>query len=56
MENKLLEQVVLGAPNFVGFIMLAIMLYRINAKLIEKWSDCERDNERNPVKAQHIED
>jgi len=45
MDQKLLEQIVFGAPNFVGFIMLAIIQYRIISKLLDNWKDCERDNE-----------
>jgi len=45
MNDDLLRTVVLGAPNFVGFIMLAIIQYRIISKLLDNWKDCERDNE-----------
>jgi len=55
MEPKLLEQILSGAPNFVGFIMLAIIQYRIISKLIDNWKDCERDNEMSPQK-KRIED
>jgi len=55
MNDKLIEQVILGAPNFVGFVMLAIIQYRIISKLLDNWKDCERDNEMSTQK-QRIED
>jgi len=48
MNDKLIEQIILGSPNFVGFIMLAIIQYRIISKLLDNWKDCERDNEMSP--------
>jgi len=53
MEQKLLEQIILGAPNFIGFALAVFVLYRrlaasdkMNQLLIDKWSECEDDEEK----------
>jgi len=60
MDNDTLKQILLGAPNFVGFIMLAIIQYKIIMKLMNNWKDCENDSERArisaDVKRKQIED
>lgn len=53
MENDLIEKIVLGAPNFVGFVIGLTLLYRrlrhqdeFVRELIRQWSECEDDKER----------
>jgi len=53
MTDDLIRQIITGAPNFVGFIVLTLALMRIIGKqfdlivtLMEKWEHCEDDTEK----------
>lgn len=53
MTDKLLEQMITGAPNFIGFVLAIGVLYRVILQqnklistLIDKWESCEDDAER----------
>lgn len=53
MTDKLIEQVITGAPNFVGFVFGLILAYRVIVlqnrligELMLKWEHCEDDAER----------
>lgn len=53
MDSEVIQQIITGLPNFAGFtfaILALLYVIRSNnrtiADLIEKWSDCEDDQER----------
>lgn len=54
METNIIEMIVTGAPNFIFAMIAVVALMRrlhnqdiLISTLIQKWSDCENDNERN---------
>jgi len=56
MDTEFLQTIITGAPNFVGFILALVILYRrlgqqdkTIAILIDKWSNCEDDSERSKI-------
>ena len=53
MDNEILNTVIVGAPNFVGFVMALVLLYRrlrnqdeLIMALLRQIEDCEQDRER----------
>lgn len=53
MTDELIQQIITGAPNFVGFAIAILVLFRVIGRqfdlivmLTEKWENCEDDREK----------
>lgn len=60
MSEELINTIVLQAPNFIGYTLLAVILLyviRLQQKLImtlvEKWERCEDDNDKVSILSSH---
>lgn len=56
MTEELLNTIIVGAPNFVGFAIALFIMWLHSRQqndliklLIEKWSECEDDTERSKI-------
>jgi len=53
MDTQLIDKIITGAPNFIGFAVALFLLYRrlvamdkLVLYLTEQWANCESDEER----------